>query len=215
MKRLFPVVYLLSCLISAHSFAGSATWRANPISSDWNDPANWSPATVPNGPNDVASFNRSNLFEVSLSDSVALATIRFRGTQNRFKVSVLANQTITLNPPVFPRNQAIANYGAPRPTFVIKGPETSTDSPGTIEVESGLIIGAVQVVTQGSRFPEVGGGLLEFHNYAEPWVGIEITNEAGFANGGTTIFHDNSAVVISNLTNKGDTTDHPGARGGQ
>ncbi len=37
--------------------AGSATWKSNPVDSDWNNASNWKPATVPNGPNDRATFN--------------------------------------------------------------------------------------------------------------------------------------------------------------
>src|SRR4051794_4142212 len=54
MKRLFPVVYVCSCLIAVHSFAGSATWTANPISGDWNTAENWTPNTVPNRASDTA-----------------------------------------------------------------------------------------------------------------------------------------------------------------
>ena len=37
-------------------FAGSATRSASPATGDWNTAANWSPATVPNGASDVATF---------------------------------------------------------------------------------------------------------------------------------------------------------------
>jgi len=41
-------------------YADSATWNANPVDNDWNNPANWTPNTVPNGPNDIATFGVSN-----------------------------------------------------------------------------------------------------------------------------------------------------------
>jgi len=40
--------------------AGSATWNVNPVSSDWNTAANWTPHTVPNGSPDTAMFSASN-----------------------------------------------------------------------------------------------------------------------------------------------------------
>ncbi len=49
---------------------GSATWNLNPTSGDWNTAANWTPATVPNGLSDIATFDASNITSVSLSSSV-------------------------------------------------------------------------------------------------------------------------------------------------
>jgi len=40
MKKLFPVLYLFSCLVAAPSFAGSATWLLNPVTNDWNTATN-------------------------------------------------------------------------------------------------------------------------------------------------------------------------------
>ena len=76
MKKLFPVICLLSCLISAHSFAGSATWKTNPTS-DWNTPSNWMPATVPNSPNDTATFAGTNTPTVVVNSSVEVNTLLF------------------------------------------------------------------------------------------------------------------------------------------
>ena len=39
-------------------YADSATWSTNPTNGDWNNPANWTPHTVPNGPSDVARSAR-------------------------------------------------------------------------------------------------------------------------------------------------------------
>jgi autotransporter-associated beta strand protein len=87
MKRLFPVVCLFSCLISAHSFAGSATWNLNPISGDWNTAANWTPATVPNGPNDTAVFDVSDTTSITLSTSTRVNGIVFNAGASAFTVA--------------------------------------------------------------------------------------------------------------------------------
>ncbi len=57
--------------------AGSATWKQNPVSGDWNTAANWSPSTVPNGPSDIATFASSNITNVSLSANTEVNTILF------------------------------------------------------------------------------------------------------------------------------------------
>jgi hypothetical protein len=59
------------------TYAGSATWNLNPTNGDWNTAVNWSPATVPNGASDTATFGVSNTTNVSLSASVELNGIVF------------------------------------------------------------------------------------------------------------------------------------------
>jgi len=71
MKIKLTLVLILNSSLLLSSFGGSATWNLNPISSDWTDPANWSPATVPNGPTDVATFGASNHTDVILSPTGA------------------------------------------------------------------------------------------------------------------------------------------------
>jgi len=47
--------------------AGSATWKLNPTTGDWNTAANWNPPTVPNQPTDIATFDVSNTAQISIS----------------------------------------------------------------------------------------------------------------------------------------------------
>ena len=49
-------------------FAGSATWSSNPVSSDWNTAANWTPATIPNTQADTARFGTSNLTNLTVGE---------------------------------------------------------------------------------------------------------------------------------------------------
>src|SRR5689334_8697875 len=87
MKKLFPILCSVSCLIVADSFAGSATWSANPISGDWNAAANWIPPTVPNGPNDVATFGTSSITAVAPSTTIEVNTIVFDFGANPFSIN--------------------------------------------------------------------------------------------------------------------------------
>ena len=52
--------YLL-LLVIQNTRAGSATWNLSPGSGLWNTATNWTPATVPNGPDDIATFGVSNI----------------------------------------------------------------------------------------------------------------------------------------------------------
>src|SRR5438128_2663337 len=61
------VIFTLLVLAVSGTYAGSATWNLNPTNGNWNTAANWTPATVPNGPADTATFETSNTTDVSLS----------------------------------------------------------------------------------------------------------------------------------------------------
>ena len=47
--------------------AGSATWNLNPVTNRWNKAANWTPATVPNSLDDVATFGASDVTDILLT----------------------------------------------------------------------------------------------------------------------------------------------------
>src|SRR5947199_9161243 len=53
--------------VSNSVHAGSATWDLNPVSGDWNTATNWTPATVPDGSADTATFAVSNTTAISIS----------------------------------------------------------------------------------------------------------------------------------------------------
>jgi hypothetical protein len=61
------VVTVLLIATSQLMLADSATWNLNPTSGDWNTAANWTPNTVPNGPDDVATFELSNQTDITVS----------------------------------------------------------------------------------------------------------------------------------------------------
>src|SRR5690349_12500107 len=77
-----------SFLIYADAFAGSATWGANPISSDWYTTANWTPATIPNAPDDVATFSFSNQTTVDITGvEIALDSLVFEPGASAFNIT--------------------------------------------------------------------------------------------------------------------------------
>ena len=75
-----PALFLCALLLlvmNAPAQAGSATWNLNPINGDWNTAANWTPATVPNGPGDIATFAASNQGAISISAATEVSEIVF------------------------------------------------------------------------------------------------------------------------------------------
>ncbi len=115
------LIFLLNIQTSQ---AGSATWKINPASDDWNTVDNWLPSTVPNGPADTAMFAFSQRTDVSISARTEVDAVVFnpgsRGT-NPF--------TISLTPTTDPTQFTISGAGITNNTgeieyFVINGPVT-------------------------------------------------------------------------------------------
>src|SRR5947208_3109772 len=77
MKISLCLSVLLMLLTVSLTHAGSATWNLNPTSGNWNTAGNWTPATVPNGPGDIATFDVSNTTDVALAASITLNGIIF------------------------------------------------------------------------------------------------------------------------------------------
>ena len=66
-KRFLAAVALAATTQTLHG--GSATWSLNPTSNEWNLASNWTPATVPYGVTDIATFATSTITDVMVGDS--------------------------------------------------------------------------------------------------------------------------------------------------
>ena len=66
------LVFLL--LAAAPALGGSATWNLNPADDFWGEAINWTPATVPNGPNDTATFGVSNITDIDATNNDSFVT---------------------------------------------------------------------------------------------------------------------------------------------
>ncbi|MBA3831121.1 MAG: hypothetical protein H0X34_04345 [Chthoniobacterales bacterium] len=78
---------LLLPLSTTFSYAGSAAWNFNPVSGDWNTAANWTPATVPDGATDIATFDVSQTTSVSLSGTAEVDSIVFNPGASAFAIT--------------------------------------------------------------------------------------------------------------------------------
>src|SRR5260370_16916453 len=84
------------------AYAGSTTWNLNPANNHWSKAANWTPATVPYGENDVATFETSNVTDVMLGPPQngyagnLLGGIVFRPRPNAYPIPMTA---VSAQPP--------------------------------------------------------------------------------------------------------------------
>src|SRR5689334_14013804 len=82
----------LLCLLMVNSSirAGSATWNLDPTSNDWYTAVNWTPATIPNGISDIASFGTSSqtVIHIPRMAQTDLAEIHFLPGASEFTIRV-------------------------------------------------------------------------------------------------------------------------------
>src|SRR5437763_16438859 len=87
-----PLALVYLCFVAAIGVsnsvhAGSATWDLNPVSGDWNTATNWTPATVPAGSADTATFAVSNTTAISISANTILDGLTFAPGANSFTIT--------------------------------------------------------------------------------------------------------------------------------
>jgi hypothetical protein len=96
------------------AFARSATWKVSPNSGNWNTAAKWTPATIPNGAADTATFVISNTSLVSFAADTEVNGIVFNAGASPF---TLVNQapTVTINGTGITNNSGIVQNLTPGP----------------------------------------------------------------------------------------------------
>src|SRR5437762_4104733 len=88
----------LTLLFAGFARAGSATWDLNPSCGDWNTAINWTPATVPNGSADTATFDLSNTTDVSMSANTEVNGITFTSAAtNPYTITFSTGLTLTVS----------------------------------------------------------------------------------------------------------------------
>jgi autotransporter-associated beta strand protein len=89
------LILSLGALSALH--AGSATWRTNPSSNDWNTAANWMPRTVPNGTDDVATFGVSAVTDITQSTTTTLGGMQFDPGASSYNIDLLPSNLLSIN----------------------------------------------------------------------------------------------------------------------
>ena len=154
------------------SFAGSATWLANPATGNWSTASNWTPATVPNGPNDTATFATSNVRFVAPEGATQVNGIVFNPGASRFTIALLTT-TLTISGVGITNNSGITQNFAP--------------GPGAIDFMNSATAG-------GSNVAFTDAGTVQFFN-------TSTAGDATFTNNGAVKFFDTSTAGDATLNN--------------
>ena len=206
--------------------AGSAIWALNPGSGDWNNAANWTPTTVPNGPADTAFFDLSNTTDLSIKANTEVNGIVFDSNAglNPFTITASPGLTLTLsgtgvtnnsgatqNFVVAPsggnfnalallfRNSATAGNGT---LFTTNGGTNFADGPGWIGFNDSSSAGSGTFTNNGPTTASItfGGGVTLFQNSATAASGTFINN------GGTVssqVNSTNGATIFNDTSTAG------------
>lgn len=183
------------------SLAASAFWSASASTGDWNSASNWNPNTVPNGPNDTASFfNVSSQTQaaISVSTNTIVNALDYNNTARAYTITITPPLSFTIS------GAGITNGTQFMQNFVL--PVTPTGQFGSLFFTNSAAAGEfVSLQTMGGLNNLQQGGRIEFFNTSTA-AGATITNQGGGGSGGsfggTTLFHDATgaghALLINN-----------------
>jgi fibronectin-binding autotransporter adhesin len=190
MKVLLQLAAAFFSLLGSCAFAGSATWNLNPGDGDWNKPANWTPATVPNGPGDIATFDFSNLPSVSLSASTEVGALEFNPGAPIYLITPRPGNALTVS------GTGITNNSGQLQSFATM--VTGSGKPAEIFFVNSASAGS------STAFLNQGGGSLgngtSFFDTATAGNGT-FTNAGGSVFGGLTQFVDSATAGNATFIN--------------
>jgi autotransporter-associated beta strand protein len=201
------VALTLSLGAVSRVYAGSATWNLNPTSGDWDTSVNWTPATVPNGPTDFATFARSNIKSVRFSNATTeVAEIVFNSGASGFKIiadSTLAqtNVTLTLSGAGLTNNSGVIQN-------LVAGPTVFPGGVGIIEflnaatAGDGTVLTALGSATDGA----FGGSIIYFYDTSTAANATFVAEGArgrDDAGGGDVFFYNSATAANASFTATG------------
>jgi autotransporter-associated beta strand protein len=196
-KVLIAVVSLAAFLLPPgiqSSRAGSATWNLDPPNNYWNFATDWTPATVPNGPDDTATFRVSNTTDVLVeaSNPIEVNGVVFDGGASQFIVTVFSDQFLSGFLTI--GGTGITNNSGAIQTFVAEL-NASTQSVGVIKFINSATAGALTVFNNNESN-------TQFFDTASAGSGT-FNNNPGDRYTGATFFFDSATAENSTVITNG------------
>lgn len=174
--------------------AGSATWQQAPATANWNTPINWNPATVPNGPSDVATFGVSNQTNITVTSSIILDSIVFQPDASAFTITSSSGfATLLINGAGVINNSALAQ------NFFVNA---AGHDQGALDFAGSASAGEAIYSQGGAAVSNSFGGTTSFFNTSTAATATFFL-DGGAANGaagGGVLFFDSSSAGSANFT---------------
>jgi autotransporter-associated beta strand protein len=199
------------------SHAGSATWKTDATSNDWNTAANWTPMTVPNGATDTATFQSSNVTDVSLSARVTqVNSIVFNAGASAFTIMPAANLLADLEivgTGIVNNSGIVQNFGTTVFGAIVfrnsatAGDRTSfTNAAGFTLFLDSSNAGNSRFINNAATGPTKSLGETQFQNSSSAGNATVINSGAALADadpGQVGFFHASSAANATLIANSG------------
>ena len=156
------IAAILTLVLSTGSstFAGSATWKASPADGNWGSASNWTPATVPNGPADTATFALSNQRFLASEGDIEVNGIVFNPHASAFTIIELFN-TLFISGMGITNNSGIMQTFAPGPGAIIFDHGATAGSLTLYDNRGSVTFGATSTAANATF---INNGLLGFFN---------------------------------------------------
>ncbi len=202
MKHFLYLITASALLVTArHACADSATWDLNPSSNDWSTAANWTPATVPNGPLDIATFEDSNVTDVSIPTDTEVDSVVFGQGASAFTTTVAPTSSFAQ---FTVSGAGVLNSSGVIQKFVL---QTGESQSSWLQFQGSATAGTSTSYTLEWTKSGVDQAHLRFIGSSSAGDAI-ITHEGGGAPdqaGGFTEFHDNATAANATITLNGGT----------
>ena len=166
-------------------YADSATWSMTPISNDWSTAANWTPNTVPNGPDDIATFGLSHHPDVFVSTNTEVNELIFSPGASPFTINAAGDQELTVSGVGIINDSGIAQNFV-FPTFA-----------GIILTNNATVVGMTFFTLKGGHGQKNSGGFASFSDTASAGNGtfvLEPPETLDAYRGGSVSFGGNSTA---------------------
>ncbi len=202
---------LVSAFASSSASAGSATWQLVPATGEWNNAVNWSPATVPNGSGDIATFASSNFTDIFCSADTEVNSIVFDPAASAFTITPNPGTTLTIS------GAGVLNNSAAPQDFVL-GVDSSFNH-AFLTFSNSATAGNMTTYRAQAATISTYGGTIELNDSANAGSATFLI-EGGMISspnvvGGAVFFNGGPNCSASNATfiTEGGTV--PGANGGE
>jgi autotransporter-associated beta strand protein len=190
--------------------ADSATWTGA-LSSNWNDDRNWNPATVPDGPDDVATFAVSDQTAVDVNYEYGFETnsIVFEPDASSFACSLTEGDLSFSGAGITNNSGKLQTFDCKSLCDICRG-----GYPNSFDFYNSATAGELTALTiEGPTEDEIFGGQLWFYNSST--AGSALITNAGGSNdsySATTFFVDESSAENATIINEGSTAPYAGGR---
>jgi autotransporter-associated beta strand protein len=191
----------LSLTVVTQAYAGSAAWKLTPASGQWAKANNWTPATVPNGATDVATFGVSNTTAISVDTAIEVNNIVFNPGASGFTITSLSDvvgaNVLTIS------GTGITNNSGIEQNFVAAA--TATFDVGEIHFTGSANAGNETVYT-ASINPFGSSTVIRFFDTASAGSGTFVLEGPvpGGSGSGSTVFAGSSTAANGTFENSGD-----------